>query len=360
MSRKILYLHGRPSSHFLHNSLATSLGVDHKPIDEHYRWQDQEFGPLRNVYAWFKNAFAYGVYKNYDFILVDGLHFSPILARKLGILPKRITIIAHMGNQLPYFLLAKRIPSYSRLMHKWLLGRYDHIFCEGEMIRDMIREINPVAKTLLHVTFLGPLERRIKILNTITPAFDTKTMISIATGPGEERVFYKGLDIMTEAFLIARKKIPDLQYYIVGNWSQEDISKLTKKFSGEDLKHIVFAGHADNIEAYMKQADLSIHTARGDAFPTSTIEAMHAGVPIIVSDQTGTRQIIREAGLNLIVELSAKKLAEKILWYYSLPLAEKKELSEKLRTSALNYTEAKAVLHYQQSFEQIAREKSDL
>ncbi|MBL7933197.1 MAG: glycosyltransferase family 4 protein [Bacteroidia bacterium] len=353
MNNRILYLHGRPSSHFLHNSLATSLGVDHKPIDEKYRWQDQEFGPLRNLYAWFRNAFAYKGYQHYDYILVDGLHFSPIIAKKLGILPKRITIIAHMGNQLPYFFLAKKIPFYSRLMHKWLINNYDHIFCEGEFMRGMIRRMRPDIKPSLHVTFLGPLENRLKVLHTIQPQFATNTMISIATGPGEARIYYKGLDIMCEAFLMARKDMPELKYYIVGNWSEADISRLTKGYSVEDRKNIFFVGHSDNIEDYMKNADLSIHTARGDAFPTSTVEAMHAGVPIIVSDQTGTKQIIEEAHLDLIVEPSAEQLAAKIRWYFNLPLEEKKELSEKLRVSASNYTEAKAIKHYQNTFKQI-------
>lgn len=158
---------------------------------------------------------------------------------------------------------------------------------------------------------------------------------------------------MTEAFLIARKSLPDLKYYIVGNWSEEDIDRLTKNYGAEDRKSIFFVGHSDNIEEYMKQADLSIHVARGDAFPTSTIEAMHAGVPIIVSDQTGTKQIIKEAKLDLVIELSAKKLAEKILWYFDLSLNEKKALSEKLRNTASGYTEAKAIKHYQQTFDKI-------
>ncbi len=361
MPDNILYLHGRPSSHFLHNSLASSLGVTSKYIDEDARWQDQNFGPLKNVWAWFKNAIAYKKYKDFDFILVDGLHFSPVLARKLGILPKRIKLLSHMGNQLPYFIIAKKIPGYSRFIHRWLLGNYDHIFCEGEMIRNMLLKINPKLNSSLHVTFLGPLENRVTTLRAIQPNFDTKLLITIASGPGADRVFYKGLDVMMEGFRLARTKLPDLTYCIVGEWNAEDKEILLKNFSRQDREHLVFAGHISDIGSYLQKAALSIHTARGDAFPTSTLESMHAGVPVIVSEDTGTKQILNSAQVDLVVSLSPERLAEKINWYFQLRKVDKEELSKKLKVSVAGFTEQQAIVHYRNTFEQIKHlEKSRL
>lgn len=334
----------------MHNSLANSLGVDPKFVDADLRWQDQGFGALKNFYAWLKNAFSYKKYSGYDYILVDGLHFSPIIARKLGILPKHIRIFAHMGNQLPYFMLAKQIPSYSRFMHRWLFRNYDFIFCEGEMIRDIIRELNPGIKTPLYTTFLGPDTARVQSLGKIQPEFKGHNLITIALGPGDARIFYKGMDIMVDAFLQARKTLPDLCYYIVGDWSEEDIKKLTRNFGAEDRKSIFFLGHQSDIETYLKNSDLSIHIARGDAFPTSTIETMHAGVPIIVSEYTGTKQIVKEVNPDLVISLSAEQLAKKIEWFFGLSLNEKKELSAKVKKASEKYTEANAREHYRKTF----------
>lgn len=360
-SNKILYLHGRPSSHFLHRSMANSLGVDSHFVDEDYRWQDQGFGPLRNVYAWIKNALAYKKYKTYQFILVDGLHFSPVIAKKLGILPKKTVVMSHMGNQLPYFLMAKKIPLYSRVMHRWLLNRYDHVFCEGQMVREMLHIIKPDLRAELHVTFLGPSEQRLNSLQVLKPKFESFTLITVASGPGIDRVFYKGLDLSLQAFCIARKKLPQLNYTIVGEWNKEDIQSMLANISHEDRQNIIFTGHTSAIETYLQEAALCVHSARGDAFPTSTLEAMHAGIPVIVSELTGTKRVIQDASLDLIVTLSPEDLAKKIVWYFQLSPSEKHNLSSQLRAAVAPYTEQQAIQHYKKTFHKIQQlEKSDL
>ena len=53
---KVLYLHGRPSSHPIHQSLAKSLNVTSGFIDEKYRWHDKNYSTLKNIWMWFKNA----------------------------------------------------------------------------------------------------------------------------------------------------------------------------------------------------------------------------------------------------------------------------------------------------------------
>ncbi|PBQ32565.1 hypothetical protein CNR22_12550 [Sphingobacteriaceae bacterium] len=339
----------------MHKTLAHSLGVISKPVDDDLRWQDQGFGALKNLYAWIKNALNYKKYSGFEFILVDGLHFSPIIARKLGVLPKHLKIISHMGNQLPYFMLAKQIPFYSRIMHKWLLNNYDAIFCEGEMIREIIQTLRPDIKTKLLCTFLGPSTGRVHSLRAIEPEFKGFNLISIASGPSAARIYYKGLDIMVEAFLQAKKTLPGLKYYIVGDWSEEDIKSLTRKFNPEDLKTIFFLGHQSDIDSYIKNSDLNIHVARGDAFPTSTIEAMHAGLPIIVSNYTGTKQILKGVNPDLIINLSSEDLAKKIIWFFGLSLLEKQEISVKEKQAAEKFTEVNAIEHYRKTFDELVK-----
>lgn len=364
MKKRILYLHGRPSSHFLHRGLANSLGVDSKFVDERYRWQDQNFGPIKNLYAWVINAFFYREYRNYNFILLDGLHFSPVIAKKLGILPKKIKIISHMGNQLPYFMLSNQLSAYSRIMHQWLFNNYDYIFCEGDMIKEIVLKVNPNIRTPLLSVFTGPSNSRIELLRKLRPEFKNYNIITIAAGPGEGRIYYKGLDIMITGFIKTSKQLPLLKYYILGEWSNDDVKSLLSNYRPDEVKNIFFVGNQPNIEdylRYMKNSDLSIHIARGDAFPGSTTEAMHAGVPVIISNYTGTKEIISQVTSNLIVNLSAEELSEKILWYFGLTLDEKIELSNKLRSVSKYYTEENAIKVYQETFDKISNhEKNNL
>jgi glycosyltransferase involved in cell wall biosynthesis len=359
LSKPILYLHGRPCSHFLHNSLANSLGVDAKFIDEKYRWQDQGFGIIKNCYAWFMNALAYKKHASYNYILIDGLHFSPVLAKKMGILPKHIKLISHMGNQLPYFMLANKLSKYSIYCHKWLFNNYDYILCEGSLIKEMILTVNPKIKSKLLLTFLGPLTARVDGLRKIKPDFESYNLVTIASGPSQARIYYKGLDIMIDAVVKAKAYLPALRYYILGEWSKEDIASLSRKYTAEAFESVFFVGNTNEIERYLKEAALSIHVARGDAFPTSTIEAMHAGLPVIVSNYTGTKEIIKKTEENLIAQLTTDSLVEKIRWYFDLSLAQKNELSEKLKHVSLFYTEENARKHYKELFENNIRNEND-
>jgi glycosyltransferase involved in cell wall biosynthesis len=335
----------------MHKSLAESLGVNAAFVDEKARWQDQGNSAIKNGIAWIRNAIDYRKYKNYDYILVDGLHFSPIIAKKLRILPKRTKIISHMGNQLPYFMLVKKLPKHSIVAHKWLFRNYDYICCEGNMIKEIILELIPEINKKLLLTFLGPLDTRVAELREITPDFNSFNMLTIASGPGYDRVFYKGIDLMIEAFVIAKKRLPQLTYTILGEWSNNDKQKLTQKYTPEEMEGVFFAGNTEDICTVIKASALSIHVARGDAFPTSTLEAMHAGLPVIVSEYTGTKQILKEVDMLLISELSSEKLSNRILNFFKLPIEQKEEISQKLKSFALPYTESNAKQHYKKTFE---------
>ena len=263
-----------------------------------------------------------------------------------------------MGNQLPYFMLAKQIPFYSRFMHQWLFNNYDYIFCEGDMIKEIITTVNPNIKTPLLTVFTGPSNNRMELLRELNPEFKNYNIITIAGGPGEARIFYKGLDIMIGGVIKAAKNLPLLKYYILGEWSNDDIKNLSSNYSQDELKNIFFVGnqpHINDYLRYMQNSDLSIHLGRGDAFPGATTEAMHAGVPVIISNYTGTKQILKEVSANLIVNLSSDELAEKINWFFSLPLTEKRELSLKLKQVALNFTEANAITLYRKTFSEIEK-----
>jgi len=364
LAKQILYLHGRPYSHILHKGLANSLGVVPKFVDEKYRWQDQGFGVVKNLYAWIVNAVSYKSYRSFDYLLVDGLHFSPVIAKKLGILPERIKIISHMGNQLPYFMLSGKLSFLSKALHQWLFRNYDYLFCEGKMILEMIKEVNPGIKTPLLPVFTAPSSYRIEALRNLKPALSGKNMITIAAGPGEGRVFYKGLDIMIDAFVLASKKEPLLSYYILGEWSVEDIKNLTCKYNADEIRQLYFAGNQPEMMEYLnylENSDLCIHVARGDAFPGSTIEAMHAGIPILISNYTGTKEILESVNSNLIVNLTVNNVADAVLAYMNLSMDERKDLSVKLKEAVIQYSEDNAIKHYREAFEKIHKnEKNNL
>lgn len=352
---KILYLHGRPSAHPLHASFARSINGHFHHVDHLFRWQDKNYGAFIKLVAWFVNVFSVKNVRSYDIIWVDGLHFTPIFMRKLGIVKRSTKIVAHMGSHTLYFMYAKKYSSSTIAMHKWLFKNYDAFFCEGQMAAYLVMKISD-EHPKLYTTFLGPTSDRFPVLLNLETNLSTKNIIVIAGGSSEFRIYYKGLDLMIKAFSMAFELDAEIRFYILGHWEEEQRLKLVSGYSTEVAKAIIFTGNVDNIEAYFSNASLYLHCSRGDAFPTSTIEAMVAGLPTIVSEWTGTKQVVQQISNDFVIKLDEKEIADKISWYFKLPLEEKQKISNRFRHVAKNYSEESAVEHYKNTFDTFAKD----
>ena len=349
----VLYLHGRPSAHALHSSLARSITNQFKFIDEPIRWQDKKYPGVLNLFIWIVNAICFKNKKKYDLFLLDNLHITPVFMRALRLITKNQKLVAHMGSHTLYFMYAGKFSRINIALHKWALQRYDAIICEGKMAEDFCKHLLKEKCPPTYVTFLGPLTKRIERLIKCTPDFKSHNILIIAHGPGEFRKFYKGLDIMIAAFYIAWKENPKLELNILGTWDQAIIQECLNGLSDEAISAIHFQSNRGDLEHFFNNSALCLHCSRGDAFPTSTIEAMTAGLPTLLSDLTGTKDITTQIDLNLIAPLDIHSIASQIIWYFSLPEAEKQLLSGKGREIAKNFTEEKAIVHYQQVFNKI-------
>jgi len=348
---KILYLHGRPMAHPMHTTLAKSVNSEFYPVDKYLRWQDANRSMTYRIISWIVNAFTYPVRK-YDYILVDNLHFSPVIAKKFGLLGKR-KVIVHLGSHTLYFMYAKRFSPLVGYLHRYALKNYDVLLCEGKMAEELVKKILGSQSPKKFVTYLGvPAERYSKLKN-ITPDLRSKTILIIANGPGEFREWYKGIDIMISAYTKVRKYDKELSLTILGEWDREIIDKNLSSVPEEIKKTIKFVGSVGQIEGYLANSSLCIHCTRGDAFPTSTLEVMAAGVVPLISNWTGTKEIIEVIDRRLVVTLEVEKIAESLSWFFSLRYDEKLKISNKCREVVKNFTESKAKEQYQETFSQI-------
>ncbi|HEX8515668.1 MAG TPA: glycosyltransferase family 4 protein [Bacteroidia bacterium] len=355
----VVYLHGRPSAHSLHSSLAASVAKEFKFVDSPVRWQDKNRHIIFDILSWVLNAFLFKDKKKYDIFLVDNLHVTPIIMRKLGLISKKQKLIVHMGSHTLYFMYSGRFASLNLRLHKYALRNYDAILCEGMMAKELsvllLKEQCPPA----YVTFIGPHSHRIKELQKQIPDLSSNNIIIIGSGPAQFRMFYKGLDLMIKSFDRAFSRNKALKLTVVGNWNREIIDYCLKDISMAAAAAINFTGVINDTGAlvrFISGSALCIHCTRGDAFPTSTMEVMAAGVPVLVSEWTGTKEIVKNISTDLISPLNEESISEKILWYFALSNEAKIILSNASREAVKNFTEENAILHYQRTFEKITEE----
>lgn len=351
MKYKIAYIHGRPAAHPMHQRFARSVGAEFQYVDFRMRWQDRDRSYLYRLASWVVCAFAFPKRKQYDVFLVDNLHFMPVVMKMLGLLKRKQKIVAHLGSHTLYFIYAHRFSRFNEWLHKQALARYDALICEGKMAARLTEEILGAKSPPVYTVINGIPQKHFSASNTA--ALSEKKMLFMGHGPGGNRLWYKGLDLMLDAFTLARRENPELTFTIVGEWDQDVRNDILKKYSAQDRQAIHFTGPVSDLDSICQKHALYVHCARGEAFGLTILIAMANGLPALVSEWTGAREVVARVSAELVVTLDAQALADKMLWYFDLPSAEKERLSSKGKAIAAEYTEEKAVAVHIEKFEEM-------
>jgi len=99
----------------------------------------------------------------------------------------------------------------------------------------------------------------------------------------------------------------------------------------ENTEHVVGHGFVDKdrFAEMFSESQAFILPAVSQPFPVSTLEAMAAGLPPFVTDETGTSPFIRKIHPKLVQNNTPYGFAKGIDWYTSLSRSRKEELSER-------------------------------
>ncbi len=108
----------------------------------------------------------------------------------------------------------------------------------------------------------------------------------------------KGLDRVIAAVAGARRSRPEsgIRLLVVGKGDTGRYAELARAHGIGDV--VAFAGpQAEGVERYYRAADLFIMLSRFDTFGMAALEAMAAGLPAVVSENVGARDLV-EDGVN--------------------------------------------------------------
>ena len=110
----------------------------------------------------------------------------------------------------------------------------------------------------------------------------------------------KGVDLLIGAFALIADKYPSMRLQLVGTGPDEDALKETIPPNLRD--RVLFRGfqQPDALPQIFAAADVFVLPSRHDGWGVVVNEALGAGLPIIVSDRVGARDLV-EDGLNGLV-----------------------------------------------------------
>ena len=143
---------------------------------------------------------------------------------------------------------------------------------------------------------------------------------------------HKGINELVAAFTRLNKEYADMRLVLVGRYEEEFAPVLPEtKRTIEECDAIEAVGNQKDVRPFYEQADVLVFPSYREGFPNVVIEAGAMGLPSIVTDINGSREIIVNEENGIIVPpQNAEKLYEAMKWMIEHPL-ERRQMAEKAR-----------------------------
>ena len=132
----------------------------------------------------------------------------------------------------------------------------------------------------------------------------------------------------------AEVKLPHAKFILVGN--PENKQNIFKQANEKGIKNeFEFTGHTNDIKAELERFDVFGYLLNPDHYGSTDnalLEAMGAGMPIVVLNQCGEKHVIKHMETGIVVN-NKKEYGQAIRYLYDNP-GERKRLGENARESA--------------------------
>lgn len=122
----------------------------------------------------------------------------------------------------------------------------------------------------------------------------------------------------------------------------------------EGDRHVAhgFVEESELLELFARSA-LMVFPARSGAFPVATLEAMRAGLPVVLTSVCGTASVYRAVSTRLVADPDPASVAAAVDWYFSLPVERRRELGERSRRVGSQFDEATGLDSFVTQFERL-------
>ncbi len=269
-----------------------------------------------------------GVYQFHS--LVGGYY-----ARKYGI----PYVLSPRGMFLPEFIKMKgrlKKSLYINLVERRNLEESDLIHCTTEEERKGLKYLGVRLKKTIVVPNgieLGEIRGESKT-KTFRKKFNlSEKTIILFLG---RLIWSKGLNLLISAFVSIVSRYPEARLVIAGPDSRgyrKKVEKWIKECRIEDF--ITFTGFLDGKEKLdaLNESDIFVQPSYSESFGMATVEAMAAGLPVVISKKVGIWDVIANDNCGKIVDLNPESIAKGVIYLLENP-KERKCLGARARETA--------------------------
>lgn len=178
-------------------------------------------------------------------------------------------------------------------------------------------------------------------LGTVSPQLDANVAVVVAR-PWK----YKGVDMLVDAWPRVREEFPDAELHVVGEGHPNEYT---------ETPGVQVRGYVENLGDAFTSASLFVQPSRMDTFPVSTLEAMRAGIPPIVTRVTGTRSEARRVDESLVVEPNPSGLAAGIRAFFARDIENRRILAERAQERGAEFDPESRKAKFRQAFRTVLK-----
>ena len=204
----------------------------------------------------------------------------------------------------------------------------------AEFTRPVVGEQTPIE--IAH-PFVQP--ETYDALGDVDPDLDSNVAVTVA-----RPWHYKGVDMLVDAWPRVRERVPDAELHVVGGGHPDAYG---------DIEGVTVRGYVEDLADAFRPAALFVQPSRMDTFPVSTLEAMRAGVPPLVTTGAGTRSEAREIDASLVVDPTPDALAAGVVDYFERDVAARERLAAVARDRSARFDADSRKAAFRDAFERV-------
>lgn len=234
--------------------------------------------------------------------------------------PSAYNLVEHPVHKRAVYYADRLVDGY--VLRLFYQGVLDGVLTVSEMMAEHVRKFSDLPIEIVRPTIEDRLAAQ---LEDVRPSLTENTAVCVCAARG-----HKGVDILLKAWPMVIESIPDATLNVIGEGHADSYG---------DVAGVSIRGFINDLPDAFNTASVQIHPARFDASPVSTLEGMRAGLPQIVTTNTGTRSEVEQIDPSLIVPPTPDALASRIIEYFYSSLDRRKTLSKNARVVGIEFEE---------------------
>lgn len=335
---QVLFVYYNP--HPSHKAFADSIEADFWSYNRYVN---------HNIYPKMMKSFINGLLiPDYDVYLTEGgAPLIPVAIKKLASINKSRNALKNVNLISDHtFIMMEHTPkemsgqygSLTNFAHKFASKYIDGAIAVSNFAKETAELFIDGPIRVAHPFIEEDLYQR---LSSLAPKLQKNMIMSVGSGT------YKGMDILVDAFKKVRNEVPDSELYIIGGGHPE---------RWNETKGVHVEGHVSDLIPYFKSASLFVQPSRADTFPVSSLESLRAGVPTMVTEKTGTKEVVSALGTEFVRRVDQDDIAEGILRYFDLEEEKRLALSNKAKIISKKFNKAEMCARFKSEFEALLHE----